>query len=1141
MTLLAAFQVWIHRVTGQTDVVVGTPIDGRALTETEPLIGFFVNNLVLRTRLSADLSFRDLLRRVRAGCLGAYAHQDLPFERLVQAISPERDLGRAPLFQVMFTLDHGPRDLRADTPSSPSRIEARRVPVPATTAKLDLSVAMGVGPRGHGGVVEYAADLFDPATVDRMIAQITLLLEGIARDPDLPLHALPILPDADRRQVLGAWNDTAAPYPAGRCAHDLFAAQVARAPEAPALRFEGSEISYGDLDRRAARLARRLRALGVGPGVRVGVSMRRSPEAIVAILGTLVAGGAWVPLDPAYPRDRLAFMMADAGIAVLCTQSHVVEGLPAHGATVLVLDGDAPEQEADGEALPASGVTSRDAAYVIYTSGSTGRPKGVVVEHEGLGNVAAVHARAFGVGPGSRVLQFSSMSFDASVWETMMALLNGATLVLAREDAILPGPDLLRTLREEAVSVLTVPPSVLAALPYADLPALGTIVVAGEACSADLVDRWSRGRHFWNAYGPTEATVCATMGECFAGRGKPSIGRPIANARVFVLDARLGPAPIGVPGEICVGGVGLARGYLGRAALTAEKFVPSPFAAGERLYRTGDLGRWSRDGTLEFLGRIDDQVKLRGFRIELGEIDAVLRRHPGVADAVTLVRGDRLVAYLVDAADPPSANDLLAWLRQGLPEHMVPAAIVRLAAMPLTPSGKVDRRALPAPDFHAPEHTYVAPEGAVEEAICAVFAEVLGVLGVLRVGARDGFFELGGHSLLAAQAMARVRDALGVELPLRALFEAPTPAGLAAAVQAARAEGLGVAGPAITRVPRGGDLQLSFAQERLWFLNQLAPGDASYVVPLALRIEGRLDAGALARALTALSRRHEVLRTTFRAEGGRPAARIHEAGEVALPVQDLAGDEAPEAAARREAARDAAEPFDLARGPAPPREAPPARRRRSRPPPLPAPHRRRRVGRRRPAPRAGRPLRIPRRRRAPVAAGPPHPVRRPRRLAAAPPRGRDARSAARVLEGAPRRRPARAGSASRSPAPAGALPPRRPRRVHRPRRHARRARGRRPRRGGDALHDLARGLRRPAPPHHWAARSRRRSARRGPRPRGDRGPRRLLHEHARPPRRDRRRAPLHGLPEAGPRDLPRRLRAPGHPLRAAGAGPRARA
>ena len=910
MTLLAAFEVLLHRTTGQSDLVVGTPIAGRARAETEGLVGFFINNLVLRVEVTPELSFREVLRRVREACLGAYAHQDVPFERLVQELAPERDLSRSPLFQVMFTLQNEPRDAM----SLPG-LAIERLRADAPTAKIDLSVAMSSGPRGLGGVVEYATDLFDAATIDRTLAHLAVVLEGIAKDPGARVSDLPILPAEERALVVETWNQTRAPWPEGATIHALFEAHVDRDPSAIALVFEGRETSYADLDRRATQLASHLRARGVGLESRVGISMRRSPELIVALLGTLKAGAAWVPLDPAYPRDRLSFMIEDAGISILLTQSDVEGALPPHGAGVVHLDPPLSAIAGASTDRPVSGATSSSAAYVIYTSGSTGRPKGVVVEHRGLGNVAAVHARTYGVGPGTRVLQFSSINFDASVWDIVMALLNGATLVLAPQDALLPGPDLLRTLTENRVSIMTVPPSVLAALPHADLPELRTIVVAGEACSEDLVARWAPGRHFWDAYGPTEASICASMAECFAGGGKPSIGKPIANASIFIVDPSLNPLPIGVPGELCIGGVGLARGYLNRPELTAERFVASPFHAGERLYRTGDLARWQADGTIEFLGRIDHQIKLRGFRIELGEIDAVLRQHEGVSDAVAVLRDDRgeprIVGYFVARGETATA-DLRAYLRERLPEHMVPSAFVRLDAMPLTPNGKVDRAALPAPELVTQgDAPFVAPRGPVEEAIAAIFAEILHVPAV---SADDGFFDLGGHSLLATQVVARIRDALGADITLRALFEDDTPRGLARVVEAARAEA--PAAP-IAKVPRGGDLPLSFAEERFWFLDQLEPGSAAYVVPLGLRLRGPLDEGALSRALTEIARRHEVLRTTYVAEGGRPVAKVHDGPGLVPEVIDLAhlSSDVRDAAARDALTREAAVPFDLAEGP----------------------------------------------------------------------------------------------------------------------------------------------------------------------------------------------------------------------------------
>jgi amino acid adenylation domain-containing protein len=922
MTLLAAFEIVLHRYTGQDDLVVGTPIAGRARAETEGLVGFFVNALALRTRVSGDLSFQALLARVKDTCLQAYAHQEMPFERLVHELAPERDLSRQPLFQVTFTLNNAPREALA-LPG----LSLRGVGSDVGTAKYDLSLAMMEGESELFASFSYAVDLFDAATVDRMLGHLRNVLEAVVADPAAAIGDLPMLSAEERRTLTVAWNDTAAPFPADRCAHELFEEQAARAPDALAIVFEDRRLTYREVDERANQLARHLTRYGVGPEVLVGVSLPRSPEVVVAILGVMKAGGAYVPLDPAYPADRLEFMMADARVAVLLTEEALLEGLPPPPAPVICVDTgwiDVEQESADGLGRVAG---PGSAAYVIYTSGSTGRPKGVVVEHRGLGNLAAAQARTFGVDPSSRVLQFASSNFDASVSEILVTLLAGATLVLAPQEALLPGPELLRTLTDHAVTVATIPPSALAVLPHEALPLLRTVVVAGEACSEDLVARWAPGRSFINAYGPTEASVCATMGACAPSGGKPSIGKPMSNVRVYVLDARRNPVPVGVPGELYIGGIGLARGYLNRPELTSERFVAGalPEEPGGRLYRTGDLCRFRPDGDIDFIGRIDHQVKVRGFRIELGEIEAALAEQPGVRDAAVLAREDvpgdtRLVAYVVlEAGAGVSVVELKQRLRDRLPDYMVPATIVELAAMPLSPNGKVDRKALPAPDAGAgagEEREQGEARGPIVDALATIFADVLRRDAV---GVRDGFFELGGHSLLATQVIARVREAFGVEVPLRALFEAPSPAALAVLVQSLLREGQGVAAPPLVRAERSvsGALPLSFGQERLWFLDQLEPGDASYIIPLAVRMEGALDAGALRRALVEVVRRHEALRTTFTVIQGKPSQQIHEVAELDLPTTSLielpAGER--EAALRRDLAAEAARPFDLAAGP----------------------------------------------------------------------------------------------------------------------------------------------------------------------------------------------------------------------------------
>ncbi|GEJ57769.1 non-ribosomal peptide synthetase [Anaeromyxobacter diazotrophicus] len=805
MTLLAAFQVLLGRLAGQEDVSVGTPIANRTRAELEGLVGFFANTLVLRGDLGGDPTFRDLVARTRAAALGAYAHQDVPFEMVVEALQPRRALSHSPLFQVMFVLD--------DTPREPLRLPGLTLaPLEAETgsAAFDLTLALAAAEGGLDATLEYNADLFDAATAERIAAQLRTLLAGIAADPDRRISALPLLGDDERRRLTSEWAAAPAPEPADRSFAARFARQAAAAPDAVALTFQGRAVSYGELDRRAEHLARRLARRGAGPGALVGVSAERSVEAVVAALGVMKAGGCYLPLDPAYPAQRLAFMVEDSRVALLVTQPHLAARLPGIASVVLVDDPAAEEAGGTAEALLAARAPGpEDVAYAIYTSGSTGKPKAALLKHRGLVNLSEAQREAFGVGPGSRVLQFSPFSFDASVWELAMALGNGATLCLAPQEVLASSIELTALLREQRITHVTLPPSVLAVLAPEELPELGTVISAGEACTRKLVERWAPGRRFWNAYGPTETTVCATMGPCSAEDARPpsigkpianarayvldarppSIGKPIANARAYVLDARQRPVPVGVPGELCIGGVGVARGYLHRPELTVERFLPDPFQPGGRLYRTGDLARWRADGTIEFLGRIDQQVKVRGFRIEPAEVEAALRRHPAVRECVVLAREDRpgearLVAYVEHGDAPaPSAAELKAAVRAELPEHMLPTGYVCLAKLPLSPSGKVDRAALPAPEARS-ERAYVAPRTEVEEKLAELCA---GLLGVERVGVEDDFFELGGHSLLATQLLSRVRDAFDVELPLRVLFEGPSIAQLAQAVETARA------------------------------------------------------------------------------------------------------------------------------------------------------------------------------------------------------------------------------------------------------------------------------------------------------------------------------------------------------------------
>jgi amino acid adenylation domain-containing protein len=765
MVLAAAFKVLLYRYSGQTDIVVGTVSANRNQAEIEELIGFFVNTLVLRTDLAETRTFRALLGKIRETVIDGCTHQDLPFEKLVEELQPERDVSRTPLFQVMLVQQ---KELTAEFDAA--GVCFRPVEVETMTTKFDLTLNFAEADQELRLTLEYSTDLFEAATPRRMLGHLQTLLEGAVANPDAQISELPLLSAGEQYELLVEFNDTARDSVPALSLHQLFETHAAQTPDAIALIFGDDKLSYAQLNQRANRLARYLRELGVGPEVLVGISLERGIDLVVAVLAVLKAGGAYLPLDPAYPPDRRAFMIADSQPAVLLTTQSI------------------EVDEFGGENL-ASGVSADNPAYVIYTSGSTGQPKGVVVTHRGLGNLHAEQVRAFGHGPRDRVLQFASLSFDASVFEIVMALATGATLVTATTEELLPGAPLQQLLREQSISNLTIPPSALALMPTDDLPSLRTVIVGGEACSAELVQRWSVGREFFNAYGPTETTIWSSINRCRAEEGRPSIGKPIGNAQMFVLDAKLEPVPVGVTGELYIGGVGLARGYLNRPELTATRFIPHPFATtpGARLYRTGDLGRYRTGGSIEFLGRIDHQVKIRGFRIELGEIEAALGEHPMVQDVVVLMREDtradqRMVAYIIlnqECAAP--ADELRRAIKDKLPSYMIPSVFVVLEALPLTPNGKIDRQALPAPDHSRPdlEGAFVAPRTPIEEMIAAIWSQVLKLE---KVGIHDNFFSLGGHSLLATQVAHRVRDTFNVDLPLRLFFETPTVADLAACV-----------------------------------------------------------------------------------------------------------------------------------------------------------------------------------------------------------------------------------------------------------------------------------------------------------------------------------------------------------------------
>ncbi|HEY0604050.1 MAG TPA: amino acid adenylation domain-containing protein, partial [Herpetosiphonaceae bacterium] len=792
MTLLAAFQVLLHRYSGQADLAVGSPIAGRTRPELEGLIGFFANTLVLRSQVAGRLRFTEFMTQVQTICLDAYAHQDVPFEAVVDQLQPERDLSRSPLVQVVFVLQNTP-PVTVDLDD----LSFERLAVERQTVRFDLALTLNETATGLQGRFEYRTDLFATATIAQLAGHFQRLLEAIVADPEQRIDRLPLLTDAEQHQLLATWNATTTPMPEARCLHELVAAQAERTPDAVAVTAGRQALTYADLNGRANQLAHYLSAQGVGPDVLVALCVERSLEMVVGLLGILKAGGAYVPLDPAYPAERLQYMLSHSRAPVILTQAALVTRLPEHQAQVVCLDADWERLADQPTANPPQTGLPEQLAYIIYTSGSTGQPKGVLVAHRGQVNLALAQRAVCAVTPDSRVLQFASLSFDASIWEVVMALMAGAQLELLPSGPPLLGAGLAAFLADRAITHVTLPPSVLATLPAHALPDLETVIVAGEACPVELVQRWATGRRFINGYGPTETTVCATLGMLAPDAPTVSIGRPLANTQVYVLDGQLQPVPIGVTGELYIGGVGVARGYLHRPDLTAERFLPDLFSPnpGARLYRTGDLARYRRDGTLEFMGRVDHQVKLRGFRIELGEIESVMRRHPAVDDALVILHDERLVAYVVVSHDNgddgdrsegswrPGENhgfgssELRAFLATRLPTYLVPSAFVLLDGWPLTPNGKIDRRALPDPDTHRLpiETAFVAPGTPVETTLARIWAEVLRVE---TVGVHDNFFALGGDSILSIQIVARATQA-GLRLTPRQLFQHQTIAELA--------------------------------------------------------------------------------------------------------------------------------------------------------------------------------------------------------------------------------------------------------------------------------------------------------------------------------------------------------------------------
>jgi amino acid adenylation domain-containing protein len=912
MTLLAGWAALLGRLSGQQDILIGTPVANRGQGELEGLIGFFVNTLVLRTDLSHRPRVGELLERVKIQSLGAQQHQDIPFEQVVEIVQPERSLAHSPLFQVMFAWQNAPRGALDLVGLKTMGLEMATHRV----ARFDLTVSLWEMDERIAGGVEYATALYEKATIERYMEYWRRMLAGMVAGSGQIVDCLDLLSEGERYQLLYEWNRTEAAY-SQKCMHELFEDQVKRSAEPIAVEFAGQKLTYGELNRRANQLGHYLRRAGVGPEVRVGLCMERSLEMVIGLLGILKAGGAYVALDPHYPVERLKFMVEDSSIAVLVTESGLLEQLPG-SPKVICVDKEVVEIARESGKDVGLPLHPESLAYVIYTSGSTGRPRGAAIQHDSA-NVLLQWAREiFSAEELSGVLASTSICFDLSVFEFFAPLSWGGKTIVVRNAL-----DLAEVGQEPGVRLLNTVPSAMAELLQIEgIPSsIRAVNLAGEALPPNMVEQLYEGlkvERVFNLYGPSEDTTYSTYACLKRGEAheRVPIGKPISNTQAYVLDRECRPVPAGVSGELFLGGQGVARGYLNRPELTAEKFMPNPFSerGGERMYRTGDQVKWGRNGNLEFLGRVDQQVKVRGYRIELGEIEAVLQTHEGVRACAVIVRKDqlaekRVVAYVVKNG-AMKAEAFREFLKERLPEYMIPSAFVEMEQLPLTPNGKIDRKALPAPEREwSGRSGYTGPRNGEEEILCGLFAETLNRD---RVGVHDNFFAIGGHSLLATRLVSRIRATLGVDVALRTVFESPTVAKLAPQLQGSRK-----AQNSLRRHPKTERAPLSYSQRRLWFINELQGSSAEYNMPEALRLRGRLDVEALRRAVQTVVDRHESLRTHFAEERGEPVQIIAPSLTLEIPIKDLSGLSEAEQQQQVMASvnNEWCEPFDLAHGP----------------------------------------------------------------------------------------------------------------------------------------------------------------------------------------------------------------------------------
>jgi amino acid adenylation domain-containing protein len=919
MVLLAGYFALLARYTGQMDLVVGSPIANRSQRQIEPLIGFFDNTLALRADLTDAPSYRALLEQCRRMCLEAYDHQDLPFEELIQALNPPRSLAYSPLVQTMFSLQNAARTVQRI-----GGLEARTFEPETGTSPYDLGFVLTANGPHLDCAVEFNSDLFDRATIERMVRHYDRLLSGLLQHPDRRIDDVDLLDEPERRQLVLEWNQTLRPRERGTLAHTLFEEVVERTPDAIAARCQEISSTYRALDERANGLAQRLAAFDLPPDALVGLMLERSIDMLVGLLGILKAGCAYLPLDPALPPERLKMMIADAGVRVVVCDAATYDRVRALDGALSVVE---VGSKSPGESRPRR-VRPDNLAYVIYTSGSTGKPKGVEIEHRSLVNLLLAMKSRIGARAEDVLVAVSPVSFDIATFELLLPLISGATVEIVRKDESMDGARLASRLASSGATMIHATPATFQTLLGSGWEGIKglRIMTGGDLVPKDLADELLRVTacpHLWHLYGPTETTILACARRYAEGEKRLPLGDPLDNVRMYVLDRTLRPTPIGVPGEICVGGSNVARCYLGRPELSAEKFVPDPFSdRGERLYRTGDRGRRLANGDIEFLGRIDNQVKIRGFRIEVGEIEAVLVEHESVREAVVVAREEaskekRLVAYVVASEGAtPSLTELRAHLKDRLPEYMVPAAFVVLPSFPLSAHGKVNRAALPAPESGrlGVERAYSAPTGPIEEAMAEIWQSLLSVE---RVGVDDNFFELGGHSLLATKLVWRMREKLGVSVPLAMLFERPTIAELVRALDRAPPQDMPkpIARADVARPLVSGPLTLN--QERMWQGVQKRPDNPTFILPIALRLEGPLDVRALCASISELAQRHEILRARVDPSKARPMQVVDRNRRIEVAVIDKHGLDPAEMdrESRRLVELEAATPFDVSVGP----------------------------------------------------------------------------------------------------------------------------------------------------------------------------------------------------------------------------------